>query len=90
VLDQGGVVPAAALECLSGGDPARDRELAVAWPTVEGQPIVHFFLVSAAHDVVDLDVSSHFDDFGPKEWTHRTCTVAAARDSRSLLLCGQA
>lgn len=85
VLDQGQSVPASAVECLSAAASANDSgELAWTFPTVGGDPIVHFAFVDGAGEVT-LYVTNAFDSYGGDPgWTTTSCAdvvAAAARPS---------
>ncbi|MDQ3900138.1 MAG: hypothetical protein M3319_06700 [Actinomycetota bacterium] len=78
-LDQGEQIPADTLRCL---DDAFDTgaELAVTFPTVEGDPIVRYYRVGPGIDGLEIFDDTSQDRFGAGRWNHMLCpgTVTAS------------
>lgn len=96
VLDQRGEIPAEAVACLAGA-LGSDVELALTFPTTEGDPIVYFIIGVAQQRqpapgrALDIYRTSHWDKFGSTGdrdiWWRATCDAVAAGDPESLRAC---
>lgn len=74
VLDQGGVIPAEAIECLAAATGSEEAELAWSSPTSEGDPIVYFAYVAAWNEGVVVSMTNEFDSYGGEfGWTQQSC-----------------
>ncbi len=71
VLEQGGQIPPAKIRCLAAS-PTQGRELAVASPTTEGDPIVRYYRTGPGVDGVDIFEDATRDRFGGG-WHHSLC-----------------
>ena len=96
VLDQRGEIPAEAVACLAGA-LGSDVELALTFPTTEGDPIVYFIIGVAQQRqpapgrALDIYRTSHWDKFGANgerdSWSRATCPASAVNDVESLRTC---
>lgn len=79
-LDQGEALSSSAVECLTTAASAKEHaELAWTFPTVEGDPIVHFAFVAHGSDIVTLHVTNAFDSFGGEpRWSTFSCADAVS------------
>lgn len=79
VLDQGGVIPAEAVACLTMATEKEEAELAWSYPTTEGDPIVYFAYVATWNEGVVVSMTNEFDSHGGEfGWTQQSCPDATA------------
>ena len=83
VLDQGESLLARAVQCLDAALAAqRQAELAWSWPTIEGDPIVHFAFVGSPYQGVVVFSTDEFDSYGGRSgWTESSCADVATATS---------
>lgn len=72
-LDQGGQIPADAIDCMNSAIGTLDAELAVVSFSVEGDPIVDFYRTSTDTPGIEVFTDGEYDRYGSKEWTYRDC-----------------
>ncbi|WP_203568820.1 hypothetical protein [Aestuariimicrobium ganziense] len=74
VVSLGQTLPTEARTCFTD-DITRPANMAVAFFSVEGDPIVEFWFRDAGRRTVTRHISTHEDNFGPKGWATMTCEM---------------
>lgn len=73
VLNRGQEVPGSARACFETHIGSTAAELAVVRQTVEGDPIVRFYLTSRGLDGYDVVTNTRWDKFGDRGWSVARC-----------------
>lgn len=73
-------VPSSARRCFESHIGNTAAELAVITQTVEGDPVVNFYLTSPDSAGYDIVTDWRWDKFGPEGWSTARCARATTFD----------